>query len=79
MANIEYWARIGRQSRVPGSQYFYVCETTADRDAITGVVEGESCYCRDTKEEYTYNGSLWAPMAGGGLDQAQVFARGLGA
>ena len=60
-------------------QLWNLCDTTADRDAITGQTQGDESYCKDTKETYSYNGTAWATETLGPLSQAYVLTRTLGA
>lgn len=41
----------------------YICATTTDRDAITGMREGETAYCADTDTYYGWDGSAWQTKA----------------
>lgn len=47
--------------------YYYLCDTVSDRGSITGMVEGERAYCKDTDRVYFYTGAAWQDESLGGV------------
>ena len=71
MATLEFTETLASQAThaVGYRRRRYECDTVADRDAITGMIEGEDAYCKDVKAIATYNGTgwIWSRFVGGNV------------